>query len=94
MFRLVADHIHHVVHCDSPEQPVAVVHDRRGHQIQVFEHTRHIGTQCVGVYRADLAVHHIGNQHFGIVCEQPMQRHHTLIIAVAVDHEQLVGVLG
>jgi hypothetical protein len=93
-FRLFADEVHHLVHGQPPDQFVVVVDHRRRHQVVALEG---LGRRFGAVRRTQhqrMLVHHARHLHIHVVDQQRVERQRTAHASFAVDHENLVGVVG
>ena len=94
VFRLVADHVHDVVHGDPAHDAIVVVHHRRGQQVTVLEFPDDLRGRRVRRNRHDFGGHDAGYEVFGIVDQKPRQKQGADILVVAIDDKYQVGAVG
>ncbi len=93
-FRLFADEIDHGCHGDPPDQTPGVVDHRRRYQVVALESLRRRIGLVVRVQHQRIGQHQRCHVGLGLRDEHPIQRQHAAQMFLAVDDEELVGVIG
>ena len=91
---ILADAVHHIVHRDAPQQNALLAGHRGREHVQILELARHFLAAGEHIQRLEVAVHYLADQVIGQAGDQPAEAQHAQIVIFAVDHHQLVGMVG